>query len=282
MNETTNKKSMGSTEYPENTNSFPKESAISIKNLKKSFDNGKHFIINDLNLDLPKGKITVIIGFSGTGKSVLLKLILGLMKPSSGSIEVFSKNIWDLTESEWLNYRQRLGVLFQNGGLFNDMTVLENTRFPLRESYRQKGRHLGAQEENFITKEAIKKLNQLNLNENDYNKYPDNLSGGMKKRAALARALMLNPDILFYDEPTTGLDPVLTEMVSQLIQKTHSHKKQATSVVVSHDMHSTFQIGDFIVMLDQGKVIFSGGKKDFINSDIQIVRQFVLKGLQKP
>ena len=253
---------------------------ISIRNLSKSF-NKKDFILNDLNLNIPKGKITIIIGFSGTGKSVLLKLIFRLIKPSSGKIEVFSKDIWNLNKTEFLEYRHGLGVLFQSGGLFDDMTVLENICFPLQESYKQRGIRLKGMNQFYILEKAKEKLKQLNLSEKDYDKYPEDLSGGMRKRVALARALTLNPEILFYDEPTTGLDPILTEMVNQLIKTTHSRVKDRTSVVISHDMTSTFQIGDFIVMLDKGKVVFSGKKEDFFHSDIELVRQFVQTGLRK-
>lgn len=248
--------------------------AISIRQLSQSFNNKRNFVLKDLNLDIPRGKITIIIGLSGSGKSVLLKHIIGLLKPSSGSIKIFDKNIWDLSLEERRKFRRNFGVLFQNGALFDDFTVLENVCFPLKEYNRNLSKK-------WITEQAIEKLVSLNFSEIHYGKYPEELSGGMKKRVALARALILDPEILFYDEPTTGLDPILSEMVNKLVLATHNHKKDTTSVVISHDLFAALSMGHHIAMLDGGKVIFSGTPEEFRKSKIEIVQAFIKKGLKK-
>ena len=178
------------------------ENAIEVVDLKKTF-NGKDFILNGINLKIPKGKITVIIGFSGTGKSVLLKHILGLIVPTSGVINIMGRSLQDMSTEEQLKVRMKFGVLFQNARLFDDMTVLENVRFPLDEHRRS----LSLSEREDIARE---KLVLSGLAEKDFDKTPSELSGGMRKRCGLARALALDPDIMVYDEPTTGLDPIRT------------------------------------------------------------------------
>lgn len=250
------------------------EVAISIKNLRKSFDGGKEFILNDLNLDIPKGKITVIIGFSGTGKSVLLKHILGLIPPTSGAIEVLGKDLWSMNMNELIQFRCNLGVLFQYAALFDDMSALDNVCFPLREHRR----NLSSGE---IVDIAVNKLVNSGLEPKHHHKLPAELSGGMRKRVGLARALALDPSVILYDEPTTGLDPILTEMVDELIQDTHHKHKGSTSVVVSHDLFAAFGIGDYLVMLDKGKVLLAGTPEDFHNSELELVQKFVAKGFKK-
>lgn len=249
------------------------EPAIRIRDLRKSFD-GRDFVLDGLNLDIPRGKITVIIGFSGTGKSVLLKHILGLIKPTSGSIQVLGKELWSMTQDELNFFRCKLGVLFQYAALFDDMTALENVCFPLHEHRRD----LTPEETINI---AMEKLKVSGLEEKHHHKLPAEMSGGMRKRVGLARALALDPEVLLYDEPTTGLDPILTEMVDHLIHDTHAHHKGSTSVVVSHDLFAAFSIGDHIVMLDKGKVLLSGTTEDFRNSDNEFVQKFLAKGFKK-
>ncbi|MEK6553781.1 MAG: ATP-binding cassette domain-containing protein, partial [Bdellovibrionota bacterium] len=239
------------------------ETAIEISNLRKTFD-GKEYVINGMSLNIPKGKITVIIGFSGTGKSVLLKHILGLLRPTSGTIKVFGKDVWSMNFDELIDLRCKLGVLFQNSALFDDMTVLENVHFPLIEHRRDLSFKA-------IDEIARAKLLASGMEEKHYNKLPGELSGGMRKRVALARALALDPDVLLYDEPTTGLDPILTEMVDDLILKTHQNHKGSTSVVVSHDILAAFRLADYLVMLDKGKVLLAGTKEDFYNTNIPLV-----------
>lgn len=249
------------------------ENAIEIRELKKSFD-GKEFVLNGINLDVVKGKITVIIGFSGTGKSVLLKHILGLERPSSGSVKVLGESLFDLDLDGQMAMRRKFGVLFQNAALFDDMTVLENVQFPLTE-------HRKDLKRDEVDRVAREKLDLAGLDPKHFNKLPSELSGGMRKRCGMARALALDPAILVYDEPTTGLDPILTEMVDNLILNTHNHIAGTSSIVVSHDLHAAFRIGDYIAMLDSGKVLLYGTPDDFFNTDIELVKKFVSKGVDK-
>ena len=248
--------------------------AVEIKDLRKSFDGGKEFVLNGLNLTIPKGSLTVLIGYSGTGKSVLLKHILGLLRPSSGNIEVLGKDLWSMSEDELVEFRCKLGVLFQHAALFDDMTVLENVCFPLKEHRREMSPAA-------VIDLAVNKLQMSGMEEKHFAKLPGELSGGMRKRVGLARALALDPEIILYDEPTTGLDPILTEMVDNLILDTHRHHKESTSVIVSHDLFAAFRIGEHIAMLDKGKVLLSGTVDDFLKSDVDLVKRFVDKGFYK-
>ncbi|MGE3385584.1 MAG: ABC transporter ATP-binding protein [Bdellovibrionales bacterium] len=250
------------------------ESAVSLIDIRKSFDGGRDFVLDGLNLEIPRGKLTVIIGFSGTGKSVLLKHILGLIKPTSGTIKVLGKDLWSMTQDELNFFRCKLGVLFQYAALFDDMTALENTCFPLREHRRD----LGPQE---IIEIAMHKLKVSGLDEKHYHKLPAELSGGMRKRVGLARALALDPEVLLYDEPTTGLDPILTEMVDNLIHDTHKNHAGSTSIVVSHDIFAAFNIGEHLVMLDKGKVLLAGEPELFYKSENELIQKFLAKGFKK-
>lgn len=252
---------------------FKGESAIRMKDVKKTFD-GKEFVVNGLNLEIPKGKLTAIIGFSGTGKSVMLKHILGLFKPTSGLIEVLGQDVTKLGPNELTEFRKNFGVLFQGAALFDDMTVIENVSFPLVEHRRD----LKEQE---ILEIAGAKLKQVGLEEKHFRKLPSEISGGMQKRTGLARALALDPEILFYDEPTTGLDPILTEMVDNLILDTHKHREGLTSVMVSHDLDAAFRIADYVAMLNAGQVILFGTPEDFYKTEIELVKKFVAKGIRR-
>lgn len=248
------------------------EAAIKIIDLKKTFD-GREFVVNGMNLEIPKGKLTAIIGFSGTGKSVLLKHILGLFKPTSGKIEVLGKDVTTMDEDNLTVFRRKFGVLFQGAALFDDMTVLENVCFPLVE-------HRPDLSESKYISIASEKLRQVGLEEKHFYKLPSQISGGMQKRTGLARALALDPEILFYDEPTTGLDPILTEMVDNLILETHQ-QHSGTSVMVSHDLEAAFRIADYVAMLNAGQVLLSGTPEDFYNTEIELVKRFVSKGLKR-
>ncbi len=249
------------------------DNAIEIIDLKKSFTEGD-YVLNGINLKVPKGKITVIIGFSGTGKSVLLKHILGIIKPTSGSIKILGDDIAQMNDADNFRMRKHFGVLFQYAALFDDMSVLENVIFPLKE-------HRKDLSKKQIIEIAHSKLKQSGLDEKHYNKLPGEVSGGMRKRCGLARALALDPDILIYDEPTTGLDPILTEMVDNLILSTHNLKEGTATLVVSHDLFAAFRIGDYVAMLDSGKVLLHGPPKVFLESDIPLVSRFVSKGVRK-
>ncbi len=249
------------------------ELAVRIEDLKKTF-NGIDYVLNGLNLEIPKGQLTSIIGFSGTGKSVLLKHILGLLKPTSGRIEVLGQDLWRMSMSELIRMRTRLGVLFQYAALFDDMTVMENVKFPLQEHRKS----LTAEQMDAI---AMRKLSQVGLDAKHFSKLPAELSGGMRKRVGLARALALDPEILIYDEPTTGLDPILTEVVDDLILETHKNHAGSTSIVVSHDLFAAFRISDYIVMLDKGGVLLAGNQEVFHKSDNELVQKFLSKGFKQ-
>lgn len=248
-------------------------SAVSFKDVKKSFDGGKEFVLKGMDLEIPKGSLTAVIGFSGTGKSVMLKHILGLYKPTSGSVEVLGTDISTMSSGELTRFRQRFGVLFQSAALFDDMTVLENVCFPLLEHRREL-------RQTQVEAIAEQRLVQVGLDKKHFNKLPNQISGGMQKRTGLARALALDPEILIYDEPTTGLDPILTEMVDNLILETHKSREGLTSIMVSHDLAAAFRIANYIAMLDAGKVLLAGTAEDFFNSDIELVKRFVSKGMK--
>jgi phospholipid/cholesterol/gamma-HCH transport system ATP-binding protein len=248
------------------------EMAVRFKDVKKTFD-GKEFVLKGLDLDIEKGSLTAIIGFSGTGKSVCLKHILGIFKPTSGQIEVLGHDLGPMEKDELTVFRQKFGVLFQSAALFDDMSVLENVAFPLFEHRRE----LKPAE---VYKVAERKLMEVGLEPKHYQKLPSEISGGMQKRCGLARALALDPEILIYDEPTTGLDPILTEMVDNLIVETHRAKPGTTSIMVSHDLYAAFRIADKIAMLDAGRVLLYGTAQDFYNSEIELVKRFVSKGMK--
>lgn len=250
------------------------EIAVRLRDLRKSFDGGREFVLNGINLEIPKGKITCVIGFSGTGKSVMLKHILGLLRPTSGMVEVLGQDLWTMTTDELIKMRTRLGVLFQYAALFDDMTVMENVTFPLKEHRYD----LGIDRHREI---AAKKLGQVGLDAKHFHKLPAELSGGMRKRVGLARALALDPEILLYDEPTTGLDPILTEVVDDLIYDTHRLHAGSTSIVVSHDLFAAFRISDYIVMLDKGGVLLAGEPDLFHKSDNALIQKFLTKGFKQ-
>lgn len=249
------------------------ESAIQLKNVRKTFD-GRDYVLDGMNLIIPKGLLTVIIGYSGTGKSVLLKHILGLLKPTSGEIQVLGQDLWKMEPDQLQKFRCKLGVLFQYAALFDDMTALENACFPLREHRRE----LKPAE---MIEIAMEKLRMSGLDEKHFNKLPGEMSGGMRKRVGLARALALNPEVLLYDEPTTGLDPILTQVVDNLIKDTHEQQKGTTSVVVSHDMFAAFNIAQHIIMLDKGKVLLAGPPHEFLESKDVLIQTFLAKGFRK-
>lgn len=249
------------------------EPAVHIEDLKKSFD-GKEFVLNGINLSIPKGKITVLIGYSGTGKSVLLKHILGLLRPSSGKIQILNEDITHMNDQQLTLLRHHYGMLFQYAALFDDMTALENVCFPLLEHRR----HLKKDEVEDI---ARRRLKDSGLDEKHFKKLPSEMSGGMRKRVGLARALALDPEILIYDEPTTGLDPILTEMVDNLIVSAHNLKPGTTSIIVSHDLFAALRIGDYLAMLDSGKVLLFGTAQEFLNTEIELVKKFVSKGVHR-
>ncbi len=235
---------------------------IKIVNLHKSF--GAQHVLRGVNLEIPKGKITFIMGRSGTGKSVLLKHIIGLMEPDQGQILVDGQDITKLSEKQLLKIRKRFGMLFQEGALFDSMTVGENVAFPLRE-------HTKLSEEE-IWQKVREKLERVGLLE-AIDKMPSELSGGMKKRAALARALALEPEIVLFDEPTTGLDPVMQLNIGYLIRKTQQ-EHNLTCVVISHDIIVARATADKIAFLHEGVIIAEGSPEEVARSEHPFVREF--------
>ena len=220
---------------------------VKIINLVKSFGGQK--VLDGINLTMPKGQITVVIGKSGVGKSVLLKHIIGLLKPDSGQIIVDGQDMSQLGSRKLREFKRRFGVLFQGGALFDSLNVFENIAFPLRE------KTLLPEAE--IAKRVRERLAQMNLTSEVETKVPDELSGGMKKRVALARAMIQEPEIMFYDEPVTGLDPPMTNTVFHLIAKTHKASGY-TALVVSHDIPEVFTVADQVAMLHKGRIIACG------------------------
>jgi phospholipid/cholesterol/gamma-HCH transport system ATP-binding protein len=243
---------------------------VKLVNVYKSF--GEFKVHKGINLTIRENRITVILGPSGTGKSVLLKQMMGLLKPDKGNIFVDGVDISVADKKELKAVRKKFGMLFQNAALFDSMTVYENVAFPLREHTKLK--------EKEIKDIVINKLKLVGL-KNIESKMPSELSGGMRKRVGLARAIALEPEIILYDEPTTGLDPIMKDVVDNLIYETQK-KLSITSVVISHDMDSAYKIADDMAMLYDGKTILYGTKEDFENTDNPYVRQFVEGSMEGP
>jgi phospholipid/cholesterol/gamma-HCH transport system ATP-binding protein len=238
--------------------------------MHKSF--GAQKVLDGLDLDIPDGKITAIIGPSGEGKSVLLKHLIGLLQPDSGAVEVDGESIVDVRRSELNRIRDKFGMLFQNVALFDSMTVFENVAFPLQEKTT-----LSKEE---IRDRVISALEDVGL-KNIENKFPDELSGGMKKRVGLARAMVLNPKIILFDEPTTGLDPIIKRAIHQLIKDTHA-KFGFTAVIVSHEIPEIFDVAQNVAMLFRGKILQYGTSDDIKNSDHPAIHQFISGTLDGP
>jgi len=237
---------------------------ISIRNLEKNF--GPKRVLNGINLDVKKGESLVILGGSGSGKSVLIKLIASLIEPSSGSIKIDGLELSGINSFNQDKLMKKIGFLFQGGALFDSLTVWENISFRLINS--KKTNKEGAREI------ASKKLRAVGLEERVMNLYPSELSGGMQKRVALARAIATNPEIIFFDEPTTGLDPIMADVINELIVA-NSKELGATTVTITHDMHSARRIADKIAMLYEGRIIWFGDVKDMYSSGNAYLDQFI-------
>ena len=243
---------------------------ITLRNVHKSF--GPQKVLDGLDLDIPDGQITAIIGPSGEGKSVLLKHLIGLLQPDSGAVEVDGESIVDISRSGLNRIREKFGMLFQNVALFDSMTVFENVAFPLEEKS-----SLSKEE---IRSKVLAALEEVGL-KNIENKFPDELSGGMKKRVGLARAVVLGPKIILFDEPTTGLDPIIKRAIHQLIKDTHA-KFGFTAVIVSHEIPEIFDVAQNVAMLFRGKILQHGTSDDIKNSDHPAIRQFISGSLDGP
>lgn len=236
---------------------------ICLQGVRKAF--GAHKVLEGVDLDISRGESLVIIGSSGSGKSVLIKHIIGLLAPDAGKVLVDGLNVPDLRRNELRSLRERMGMLFQHAALFDSMNVGDNIAFPMRQ-------HTGWPDEK-IHDRVIEVLGWVGL-EGTENKSPAELSGGMKKRVGLARAIALDPEIMLYDEPTTGLDPILGDQINELILSL-AERLNVTSVTITHDMVSAYKIADRIAMLYQGQIEEIGTPEQIQNSDNAVVQQFI-------
>jgi len=240
-----------------------KETIIKVEGLKKKF--GDRQILKGIDLDIRKGETFVIMGGSGCGKSTVLRHLIGTLKQDEGTVSLFGKNIATLGEDEMDKIRKKIGMSFQSSALFDSMTVGENVSLALREHTKL---------DNSVINIMVKmKLELVGLRGFD-KLMPSQLSGGMKKRVGIARAIAMDPEIIFYDEPTAGLDPIVTAVMDKLIIDL-SRALSVTSIVVTHDMHSVFRVADRIAMLYEGKVVEIGTREEIKNSTNPYVQQFV-------
>jgi phospholipid/cholesterol/gamma-HCH transport system ATP-binding protein len=240
------------------------EPFIRIRNLHKKL--GRQEVLRGFDLDVEPGQTLVVIGRSGGGKSVLLKHIIGLMKPTKGEVLVEGQNIVELSERQLTAVRKKIAILFQSAALFDSMSVEQNIAFPLRES--------GIKDEKIIDDKVAEALEVVDL-AGEQKKMPENLSGGMKKRVGLARAIVGRPECILYDEPTTGLDPIVSDGVNHLIRRLQK-RFQVTSIVVTHDMKSAFHVADQIAYLHEGRIYFKGTPKELQASDDPLIQDFIL------
>jgi phospholipid/cholesterol/gamma-HCH transport system ATP-binding protein len=246
------------------------ETEISIRGLTKSF--GPQTVLEDITCDIPKGKITLMLGPSGTGKSVFLKHLVGLLKPDRGEIWIGDKNVPALNEKELYEVRRKFGVLFQDGALFGSMNIYDNVAFPLREHTKKK-----ESEVNDIVNEKLGMVGLMGAEK----KLPGEISGGMKKRAGLARALVLDPEIVLFDEPDSGLDPVRTAFLNELTMDLN-RQLQATFIVVTHDIATARKVADYIGMLYRRNLVRFGPAREMFESEIPVVRQFLAGDTEGP
>jgi phospholipid/cholesterol/gamma-HCH transport system ATP-binding protein len=244
--------------------------AIEVIDLVKQFARAR--IINGLNLGLPDNEVSMVLGPSGTGKSVLIKLIVGLLYPDAGDILVHGESVPNMTDDELFEMRKKFGLLFQDGALFGSMNIFDNTAFPLRQ-------HTDKAEEE-ISEIVSRRLGEVGLAEAHY-KMPNELSGGMRKRAGFARALVLDPAIVFFDEPDSGLDPVRTALLCELIREIHE-ENGGCYLVISHDLGTARRIADFIAVLWKGRIVESGPAEELFDSPNDFVRQFLNAEVKGP
>ena len=244
--------------------------SIRVENAHKAF--GRNRVLNGLNLGIPEGMITVVLGPSGTGKSVLIKHLIGLMFPDSGDIKVHGQSVPHMRMSELLDMRKRFGILFQDGALFGSLDVYDNVAFPLREQTNK------SEEE--IRRIVMQRLDEVGLTD-AARRMPSEISGGMKKRAGFARALVMEPKIVMFDEPDSGLDPVRTALLCELIRKIHG-EHGGTYIVITHDIASARRLGDYIAVLWKGRIVESGDAEAMFNSSNPFVRQFLAGAADGP
>jgi len=236
---------------------------IETRDLSKSF--GNHSILDNITFQIEKGESLVIIGRSGGGKSVLLKHLIGLLQPDAGQVLIDGEDIVSMSERDLLRVRHKFGMVFQQAALFDSMTVAENVGFPLRREHSMSERQ--------ISEKVEEMLEMVDL-PGTGNKNPAELSGGMRKRVGLARAIIYAPEIVLYDEPTTGLDPIVSDSIDKLIERIRD-RLHVTTVVVTHDMRSARRLGQRILMLHDRKIHASGTAEEIFNSKDAVVRQFI-------
>lgn len=240
------------------------ETKIKISGLKKAF--GKKVVLDGIDLELSKGESLVVIGGSGTGKSVLIKCVQGLLAPDAGSIQIDGEETVGVDKDEQSRLHSKMGMLFQGGALFDSLTVWENVAFGLIENQKMPRKD--------ARNEAIRVLRQVGLAPDVADLSPSELSGGMQKRVSLARAIATKPEIIFFDEPTTGLDPIMADVINDLIIES-AKGLGATALTITHDMASARKIADKIAMLYKGKIIWQGSVKELDKTDNPYVRQFI-------
>ena len=244
---------------------------IRFENVKKSF--GEKTVLNGLNFKINEGETTFILGKSGEGKSVTIKHFLGLLKADSGQVLIDDVDVGQLDKFGLISHRKQFGMLFQHAALFDSLTVEENVLFPLRENKNV--------DKSSIEERAEKTLGLVGLGDAK-DLYPSSLSTGEKKRAGLARALVTYPRYLLYDEPTTGMDPIISQMIDDLILDVAKKNRDMTTIVISHDLSSALSVADQIIMIYKGKVILAGSPRDFRETSDPIIRQFFSGSIEGP
>jgi phospholipid/cholesterol/gamma-HCH transport system ATP-binding protein len=244
--------------------------AVEFVDVHKAF--GRNKILRGLNMGLPEGKISMILGPSGTGKSVCIKHMVGLLYPDEGDVLVHGESVPNMTDDELFGMRKRFGVLFQDGALFGSMNLIDNVAFPLRQ-------HTDKSEDEILDI-VRRRLDEVGLG-SAYDKMPNELSGGMRKRAGFARALVLDPNIVLFDEPDSGLDPVRTALLCELIQEIHE-ENGGCYTVITHDIMSARRVAEFISVLWKGRIVESGPAEELFNSENAFVRQFLSGESQGP
>ncbi len=243
---------------------------IKVSGLKKTFDGAE--VLKGVDLEIPTGLTTAIIGKSGAGKTVLFKHLVGLMRPDEGSVVVDGADITRLSGRALKDVKRKFGMVFQGGALFDSLTVMENVALPLKEIM-----HLGDVEISGKVSEMLREVGLSGMG----GKYPDEISGGMKKRVALARALVMSPEYLFFDEPTTGLDPIVENAIHALMKKCKS-LAPATYVLVSHDITEVLEMSDLVAMLHDGVIIECSAPGEMMKSQNPVVRQFLSGSTEGP
>ena len=240
-----------------------KPHSMEVRNVHKSF--GSFDVLRGLNLDFRDDAITTVLGPSGTGKSVLIKHLVGLLEPDEGEVLIFGKDLWKMSEHDRYEVRKEMGVLFQDGALFGSMNIYDNTAFPLR-------KHTDKAEKE-IREIVMDRLTEVGL-DRSWSKYPNEVSGGMRKRAGFARALVLDPKIVFFDEPDSGLDPVRTSLLCDLILQMHETHK-GTYLLVTHDIRTARKVSDYVGVIWKGQLVHYSEAEPAFNADDPFVRQFL-------